>query len=753
MKFPPLPLLVLDTETTGFVPGIHRVIEYACVRIRDGKIVEEYEQLISAEGDEIPPYVQVMTHIRPQDLEGQPTFGDIFEKIERMVTPDTIIVGQNVKFDVAMLRGEGWDLSDAQAIDTAMLASLVFPELKSYSLGYVSAALGLDHTPKHRALGDVRATTALFSKCWERLASLPAEDRSALAELSKRGSEGYRRLFGELVSLPARPQSRPDWLAAKKSSPSALVPSPPLALPQPQTGTVQLCEEPLHPQFLVSVIPGSDARTWIAVKNLDATLRRLPPGGEFTVLPSPDSFLSGEARERFLAQPQFTADELTLACKLHLYAPHLKSDLPLHGEEYQAWTAKLACTAESTEYLERRNLAVNGPVLVNHHELLLLLRSPSPVIPSDAHIIVDDASMLEDTATQAFGWTCFLATLRAAAQGETLLTKCTDLIELWVEKTRSGLDLKYLTEADLQTTEAGQIRRLIGEVLSTKLLPAPRRALEDLLRILDAANLPGRIVWIESFIDGSKSVRSVPEDVRVLLSEILYHRFPVTLLIPQHSAEWLTPILSGDERSAVLPPVSFPFANVTLRMPLDVTIDGILGSPEGKTMLLVSSKRTIEDLYVKHFEQCETAGITLLCQGFSGGQSRMQAEFALADSPAILVATPWMYETMELPPATLDRLVMQVLPFDHPSHAVFSKRGQRYRNPFNDYTLPRLKHRLFRLMRTFCRHAKDGGVVDVLDDRLRTKLYGKEVARYLESILPSGNEGRPKPSGEQLRLV
>jgi ATP-dependent DNA helicase DinG len=141
-------------------------------------------------------------------------------------------------------------------------------------------------------------------------------------------------------------------------------------------------------------------------------------------------------------------------------------------------------------------------------------------------------------------------------------------------------------------------------------------------------------------------------------------------------------------------------------------------------------------VYVQHAEEAEAAGITLLCQGFSGGQSRMQAEFALAKAPAVIVMTPWTFETIELPCGSVDRLVVQTLPFDHPNHPVVSKRSERYRSAFGEYALPRLKHRLFRLLRTFLRHAKEGAVVSVLDERLRTKPYGKEVLAYLQSLLP-----------------
>ena len=119
----------------------------------------------------------------------------------------------------------------------------------------------------------------------------------------------------------------------------------------------------------------------------------------------------------------------------------------------------------------------------------------------------------------------------------------------------------------------------------------------------------------------------------------------------------------------------------------------------------------------------------------------MRAEFHRAQSPAFLVMTPWTFEAVELPENTVDRLILQVLPFDHPSHPVVGRRAARCRDPFSDYSLPRLKHRLFRLLRTFRRHAKVGAAVDILDDRLRTKPYGREVTAYLLSFGAKNVEG------------
>jgi DNA polymerase III epsilon subunit-like protein len=729
MKLPNLSLIVLDTETTGFVPKIHHVIEYACAVIEKGKLKEEYEQLLALpEDSEIPQAVQVLTRIKPNDLVDQPTFEKSLPVMQALLSDDAVIVGQNVKFDLGMLKGEGWDLTNRAWIDTSMLASLVFPDIESYSLGYISTVLKLNHDPPHRALGDVRATLSLLEKCWERLSELTPKQVETIKEFAKRGPEGYRRFF---ESLEGKGKKSPAWLKTKKetfSLPKAMSVTP------PAQGKVKLVEEPLDPDFVPSVLAGLSGSSWIAVKNIEAAADRFPASKDYTLLYPPEFILSTEAKEKFLAQDQFAGDELTLAMKLSLYDAEVRSDLPLHGDEYSIFTGKLACTKDSKDYKTLRSKADSSPAILSHQHLLDCSNSSDNPLPKKLSLYIDDASMLEDTATAAFAWTCHLPSLRAASQGDSMLTKCVDLIELWAERVRADMDLRYLAPSDLESKDSGDLARTVEKILDGELPPQIRQPLKHLLLILDDKNLPGRITWIESMQDQSKIIKSVPEDIASLLQKSLYSAAPTTLFIPPASADDLQPILPDAVQSGIENPDVLPDSGLTIKMPIGINLEMVFKKPEGKTIVLVSSKRTIEDIYVKHAERLEAEGVGFVCQGFNGGQGRMRAEFQKCASPAFLVMTPWTYELVELPAESVDRLILQVLPFDHPSHPVVGRRAGRFRDPFSDYSLPRLKNRLFRLLRTFRRHAKPGSTVDFLDDRLRTKPYGREVTAYLLSL-------------------
>jgi DNA polymerase III epsilon subunit-like protein len=755
MKLPAIPLVVLDTETTGFVPRVHRVIEYAAVRVEGGKIVDTYDQLFFNE--EIPPTVEVLTRIRTEHLNGQPNFEEKRDEILARIPENAVIVGQNILFDIGMLKGEGIDLSERPWIDTSILASLVFPELESYSLGYLSEVLKLNHAPKHRALGDVHATLELLGRCWERLTELTPALQKQLAEIMAKAPAGYRMLFAALPEAKAK--KAPAWLKMEPNEPPLVAEHRPREAKAPPIGTVTLREESADPAHLLSLIEAAQAdpstTQWFAVKNLDAFVRRLPEDAKskLRILYPPSHLLDPEAAKRLAQAETFTADEATLLLKLAWYEPVTRNDLPLHGGEEVVWRSVLACTETSAAYLSQFD-NLPDTVLIDHRHFLRLLENPEhpahAALEKPSHVLLDDASMLEDTATKAFGWFCNLTELRAASTQSELLPRVTDLAQLWVEKLRQGQDVRMLSEGDLKTPDVRGLADQIREIREKEHLPPQiETQLFCLLKILEPENLARRFAWIEVRQDGTQTLQSVPEHVGEFLRDLLYTKHPTTLLIPPGSQDTLREILpdavpcslDAAKPSPVAVPVSFTLDNFE---------DILRNPPPGKTILLIGGRGTIENMYVKYTEALEPKGVTLICQGVGGGQGRMRAEFLAAPAPALWLCTPWMFEGIELPPGVVDRVIITSVPFDFRSHPVLSRRAAQYRDSFSDYFFPRLLHRLFRLLRTFCRFKTDGGEIRILDERIHSKKYGKDVIAYLGTLV-AGTSSEPEqaPAAEQ----
>jgi DNA polymerase III epsilon subunit-like protein/Rad3-related DNA helicase len=728
-----------------------------------GKVVDEFEQLIAIPG-EVPPVVSALTHIHATGLAGKPTMDGAREEILSHIGEDALIVGQNVSFDIGMLKGEGIDLSARAWIDTSMLASLVYPELESYSLGYISRVLKLRHDPVHRALGDVHATMELLGHTWERLLTITEDLEIPLRSIMDRAPEGYRRFFAALPK--AETTDHPMWLMVPKPTPKSPKKKVAVPLEMPSAGTVELLEEPLSPHVLFHVIDEAvrnGGNHLIATKNLHATLRAFPVPRGVGIIHPPSRMLDHSAVEKFALQEIYTADEATLALKLAWYEPRLTDDLPLHGEERTIWQGKLACTVDSAPYREQFS-DIPPVTLLSHWELLAIAADkthPGQVLFKNApHVIIDDASLLEDTATRAYGSALSIDNLRAAATGNTPLSAFTDLLQIWVEKTRRMQDLIYITSEHLDTQEAKGLRRQLVDLLGNTSLPRrTQELLKSVQAFFDNALLPDRITWIETRQNGSQFAESVPGRIGDLLQEHLFKRTPTTLLIPPGSATTLREILPTGTETHVQ---SLPQAE---KMPLsfipDMAMEHVILEPMGdKVVVLMGSRSRIEDIFVRYSELADRKGITLICQSMSGGLGRMQAEFLACSGPVVWVMTPWTFEGVELSAGVLDHLVIESLPFDHPSHAVLSKRAEHYRSAFGEYTLPRLQHRLYRLLRTFSLYQSGKGGVTFLDQRLDMKDYGKTTWAYLRSL--TGTESavnqeevamKPAPKPEEKKEV
>ncbi|HLC76428.1 MAG TPA: exonuclease domain-containing protein [Candidatus Peribacterales bacterium] len=713
MPFPHFPFVVLDTETTGLIPRSDRIIELALLRFEDGEKVAEYEGLYSVP-TAISPVARALTRISPEDLSGKPAFES--EKVKKLID-GAVIIGQNILFDLGMLKGEGMELDGHPWIDSAILASIVFPEAKSYSLGYLSEFLGLPHEPKHRAMGDVIATTALLEKVWARMQELPHETIQTIKSFAERGPEGYAAWCAEMTGNGKTP---PEWLSSYTPRNNGKKKDAPV---------LSVCGSSKY-------VHSKGKKTWLAVKNLDAFLSE-NDSGEFTPVFAPPFLLNPESRDAFLTQSTFTADELTLAIKLHLYSPIHHRDFPLHGTERDVWNGKLACTKESVAYGEQFKAAEN--ILLDHRQLFeLLLHAHTHAPEKGEFIIIDDASMLEDTATKALKWSCSTDPLRAAAVQHGELTSFLDAYQMWLEHVRNFQEVRYLVSADLTSKEARglneRLEQLIGTLQTAPLQELAMEQLGDLQKILNPKNLQGRIAFIEQYRDGGQILQSAPLDLAEQLRALLYARCDTLLILPPGERAEFAPIIPVDAEGEIIteklpakPPLRYASA--------EFTIERLLPRTDGRVICLVSSKRTIEELYVKNVEALEVLGIGLIAQGLSGGQGRMQAEFQTAGERVVWMMTPWMYEGIELPPEFVDHLWIHSLPFDHPSNAILSARSEHYGSKaFDLYFVPRLLQRLFRLFRTYSKHRKADGDILILDQRLQTKSYGKRVMEYMNVL-------------------
>ncbi len=153
----------IDIETTGLDPQHDRIIEIAIVLYNGQEVAEVFSSYLNP-GRIIPARIGTLTGINPRELETAPAFYQIARRIVELTEGKTI-AGHNIRFDYGFLKNEfkrlGYDYQRRQ-LCTLRLARERLPGLPSYQLGAVCARLGISNESAHRALGDARASLAIF---------------------------------------------------------------------------------------------------------------------------------------------------------------------------------------------------------------------------------------------------------------------------------------------------------------------------------------------------------------------------------------------------------------------------------------------------------------------------------------------------------------------------------------------------------------------------------------------------------------
>ncbi len=184
-------LVALDLETTGLDVEKDSIIEIGAVRMREGKIIEEYSTLVNP-GFVIPAETTHITGIHQDDLRNAPLLTTALPQITEFVG-NAPVIAHNVSFDIGFMRRFG-TLKSNLPVDTFDLASILLPRVPRYSLSSLAKLFEIDLENAHRALDDARATAILYWHLWEKLTALPP---SLLFEIT-RGIQNLQWDTGEV---------------------------------------------------------------------------------------------------------------------------------------------------------------------------------------------------------------------------------------------------------------------------------------------------------------------------------------------------------------------------------------------------------------------------------------------------------------------------------------------------------------------------------------------------------------------------
>ncbi|WP_027108503.1 PolC-type DNA polymerase III [Lacticigenium naphthae] len=157
--------VVFDVETTGLSAIYDKIIELSAVKMRNGNIVEEFEEFIDP-GHPLSETTTRLTGITDDMVHGSKTEKEVLE-LFRKFADNSILVAHNASFDIGFLDTSyvrhGLEKNKLAVIDTLELSRFLHPTIKSHKLNRLAKKYGVALEQHHRAIYDSQTTAQL---CW-----------------------------------------------------------------------------------------------------------------------------------------------------------------------------------------------------------------------------------------------------------------------------------------------------------------------------------------------------------------------------------------------------------------------------------------------------------------------------------------------------------------------------------------------------------------------------------------------------------
>ena len=435
-------------------------------------------------------------------------------------------------------------------------------------------------------------------------------------------------------------------------------------------------------------------------------------------------------------------------------------------------------------------------IVVNHTLLLLDAAMDGYLLPERDVIVIDEAHHLEEEATRAFtitvtpgrvasllaqrrlrdhvssqklqdatdadirAWNALARAMRPDARGRQHLTApLEEGLRLASTMDDVASDLMFQRPDNLDDKE---------QQLYEKLVKRTRNLASDLRVVFGLKEPDERVYYVEQVFGGRRgpqpSVSAAPLAVTELLREKLFDKIntiatSATLAVGGDFRYFRKRVGLPAAQEAVLP-LTFDYASNALlyvpRMRLEPAYGGASGpylqelasemralveASDGRAFLLFSSQNALRTV-LDHLADLEGEGYSLIIQGRDIGRVEMLRQFRELPR-AVLFGLKSFWEGVDVAGEALSLVAVDKLPFDPPDDPVNEARVSRMKeageNWFGDYTLPqailRLKQGIGRLLRT----SDDRGVMAILDKRLHTKSYGRQVLAALPPARRTAN--------------
>lgn len=788
---------VVDLEATSASSNA-KIIQVGIVIIENSQIVKTYETDVNPH-EKLTSHIRQLTGLTDKRLRKAPDFSQVAREIYELIE-DAIFVAHNVKFDANLLAEalfwEGFELVTPR-VDTVELAQVFFPMFEKYNLGILCEQLDIPLKHAHTALADASATATLFLKIQEKIQKLPKElveylltfsnsliyeSRLAIEDafdhmsdftchdLVKRQGIFLRKSkkikkarklsknFQHNINLLALEERKEqDEFAhaveqALKSHQSSFL--------QAQTGLGKTYGYLLpalgqtSKQILVTV-PTKVLQDQI-VANEGQNLEQI-----FHIslhsLKSPANYLKLDFFYDSLQQVD--DNRLVNRCKMLLlvWLTETESgDLDEIGQRHRYQTylqqvlhdGKLSKKSHfwDTDFWQKgQEKSKRSRVLVTNHAYFLTRLEDDKSIVENRLLIVDEAQKL------------FLA-LENLSRKSLNMTKCLQQIQLELKEVNTILERRLLEDIQFELAHAiEQFQRYRKNELAKETCSKLRQDLSEIntsslsdLRAIFATKYDQfwlkeerfddyRVTMLEAACLEMLDFRALlPEEVQVLFVsatlEISKKVHLAHLLGFEHAPFYQLPQKQKYQQKIWL---DKNFPNV-VELDIDIYADLIVKwvhklATQGVPLLVLFTSKSLllavsERLRLPHLAQYKNGEAANIKRRFDRGES------------SILLGAGSFWEGTDFSSQKQMIEVITRIPFDNPSDFFTQKLNRKLRqegkNPFYDYSLPVAILRIKQALGRTIRHQEQQSAVVILDNRILTKRYGRQIQTALEKVAP-----------------
>ncbi len=264
-----------------------------------------------------------------------------------------------------------------------------------------------------------------------------------------------------------------------------------------------------------------------------------------------------------------------------------------------------------------------------------------------------------------------------------------------------------------------------------------------------------QMTWISKSFEDNVVIRRSPVDVGPTLNSVLWNAKSSIILTSatlrtDQTFDFIRDQLGIDQTftEAVLPShFSYP-DQVKIIIPEDLPepategyflacadiIKNIILANGGRTLVLFTAKKALSATFYKVAPELKKMGITVLGQQITGGRGKILEHFKDEPGTSAIFGTQSFWEGVDLQGDDLNCVIIQKLPFDPPDDPMVAARSKKYRDPFNQYQLPKAILKFKQGFGRLIRSSTDTGSIVILDTRIIQKKYGHQ---FLEA-LPEG---------------